>query len=177
MATQPEETQVVDGTGGEAVQEFWKPAALITDSVVSSVQEHSDGGGSGVMETPQRPGQPCMSRSTQCGSRSGNCWTRKKRIASNMKSVPEIDAWQQKALQPDQLRKQFLVLTGPSQLGKTEYVRSLFTVGGVLESNGEGLQHVCFNAFQACHGCLALPPSAASASTSPVLTEFHGAPA
>ena len=57
------------------------------------------------------------------------------RIRANLQDVPrvpEIDAWQQKALMPDQPRKHILVLNGLSKLGKTEYVRSLFSVGSVL---------------------------------------------
>ena len=72
-----------------------------------------------------------------------------------MKSMQEIDAWQQKALRPYQPRKQFLVLTGPSKLGKTKYVRYLFAVGSVLELNCAGLQHVCLQDFHALrHRCI-----------------------
>ena len=46
--------------------------------------------------------------------------------------VPEIDLWLQRAMVPEQTRKHFLVLTGPSQMGNTEYARSLFDVGRVL---------------------------------------------
>ena len=51
------------------------------------------------------------------------------------KSFPAIDVWKEKAMQPYQRRKKFLVLEGSSGLGKTEYVRGLFGVANTLELN------------------------------------------
>ena len=40
-------------------------------------------------------------------------------------------------------RKPFLVISGPSGVGKSEFVRSLFELGEVPELNCAGLEHVC----------------------------------
>ena len=56
---------------------------------------------------------------------------------------------------PAQARKHFLVLTGLSQMGKTEYAQSLFVVGRVLELNCAGLKHVCLHDLKpAIHSCI-----------------------
>ena len=47
----------------------------------------------------------------------------------------QICSWLAQAQRPFQRRKRFLVLDGPSQLGKTEFVRGLFPLGSVLELN------------------------------------------
>jgi hypothetical protein len=44
-------------------------------------------------------------------------------------------------------RKKFLVITGPSGVGKSQYVRSLFPHGAVHELNCAGLKHVCLAGF------------------------------
>ena len=44
-------------------------------------------------------------------------------------------------------RKKICVLHGPTGLGKTEYVRSFFPVGGLLELNCADMQSVCLNGF------------------------------
>jgi hypothetical protein len=52
-------------------------------------------------------------------------------------------------------RKKFLVITGPSGVGKSEYVRSLFELGAVLELNCAGVKDVCLAAFNAqMHRCI-----------------------
>ena len=48
---------------------------------------------------------------------------------------PRIEEWKKAATKPFQRRKQFLVLEGPSGLGKTEYVKALFGHDKVLELN------------------------------------------
>ena len=81
-----------------------------------------------------------------------------KRIRTRLSAfppVPEIDLWLQRGMVPEQTRKHFLVLTGPSQMGKTEYVRSLFAVGRVLELNCASLKHVCLQEFKPSqHSCI-----------------------
>ena len=82
----------------------------------------------------------------------------KKRIRTRLAAfppVPEIGMWLQRAMVPEQTRKQFPVLTGPSQMGKTEYVRSWFAVGRALELNCDGLKHICLQEFKpAKHSCI-----------------------
>ena len=74
---------------------------------------------------------------------------------ANFPLVPEIDAWLHSAQVPEQTRKRFLVLTGPLRMGKTQYVRSLFDVGRVLELNCAGLKHVCLQEFRPSnHSCI-----------------------
>ena len=81
-----------------------------------------------------------------------------KRIRTRLSAfpaVPEINFWLHRSMQPELTRKHFLVLTGPSQMGKTEYVRSLFPVGRVLELNCAGLKHVCLQEFSPSkHSCI-----------------------
>ena len=52
-----------------------------------------------------------------------------------LRSFPEIDEWKRAAQQPYQRRKKFLVLDGPSGVGKTQYVKGLFGAERVLELN------------------------------------------
>ena len=61
---------------------------------------------------------------------------------------PIVDRWLAEVMVPAQARKRFLVLTGPSRTGKTEFVRGLFPLGAVLELNCAGLQHVCLDGFE-----------------------------
>ena len=49
--------------------------------------------------------------------------------------IAEIEEWKKQALQPFQSRKRFLVIEGPSGLGKTEYVRQLCGASRTLELN------------------------------------------
>ena len=51
------------------------------------------------------------------------------------KAIPDIEDWREAAQRPYQRRKRFLVLDGPSGLGKTEYVKGLFSAAHVLELN------------------------------------------
>ena len=51
------------------------------------------------------------------------------------KNYPVVDAWKEQATKPYQRRKQFLVLEGPSGVGKTEFVRGLFGADALLELN------------------------------------------
>jgi len=57
--------------------------------------------------------------------------------ASNLafKKFPAIEVWRTEARRPYQRRKKFLVLEGPTGLGKTEYVKPLFGVARTLELN------------------------------------------
>ena len=57
--------------------------------------------------------------------------------ASNLafKKFPAIEVWKTEAQRPYQRRKKFLVLEGPTLLGKMEYVRSLFGFERTLEFN------------------------------------------
>ena len=56
---------------------------------------------------------------------------------------------------PGLSRKALLVLQGPSSVGKTEYVRTLFGPGEVLEMNCAGLTTVCMSGFdRRLHRCL-----------------------
>ena len=71
------------------------------------------------------------------------------------RTLIDVDTWLERAMQPYQPRKKMLVLTGPSRMGKTEYVRSLFPLGAVLELNCAGLEHVCLQDFSAVrHKCI-----------------------
>ena len=54
--------------------------------------------------------------------------------------VPEIEAWRAAACVPGQRRKKFLVLEGPSGVGKTEYCRAMFGPRCMLELNAAGLE-------------------------------------
>ena len=49
------------------------------------------------------------------------------------RSFPAIDSWLSAMQRPHQRRKSFLVLEGPSGLGKTEYVRSMVGPAATLE--------------------------------------------
>ena len=51
------------------------------------------------------------------------------------KKYPGIEEWRAVARQPFQRRKRFLVLEGPSGLGKTEFIKSLFGPARTLELN------------------------------------------
>ncbi len=69
--------------------------------------------------------------------------------------VPQVSEWLATVQRPSLSRKKFLVLTGRSQTGKTEYARSLFPIGSVLELNCAGVEVVCLQAFnQREHKCI-----------------------
>ena len=70
-------------------------------------------------------------------------------------SWPIVDQWLYQVNRPCQSRKTCLVLYGPSRVGKTEFVRSLFHVGSVLELNCAGLSSICLHGFNCqLHKCL-----------------------
>ena len=60
---------------------------------------------------------------------------------------PIVDAWLGEVTKPLQPRKRFLVLQGPSRTGKTEFVRSLFRLGALLELNCANLKDICLGGF------------------------------
>ena len=70
-------------------------------------------------------------------------------------SWPVVDAWLEEVMKPAQSRKRVLVLSGPSRTGKTEFVRTLFPIGAVLELNCAGVDSVCLVGFDSTkHRCL-----------------------
>ena len=50
-------------------------------------------------------------------------------------TLQQVQEWKKAATQPFQRRKKFLVLEGPSGLGKTEFIKDLFGLEKVLELN------------------------------------------
>ncbi len=56
--------------------------------------------------------------------------------------MPDVEAWIQQYLRGVWPRKKFLVLDGPSIIGKTGYVRSAFGAGTSLERNAACSDHV-----------------------------------
>ena len=69
--------------------------------------------------------------------------------------IPAVDAWLDMYSSGVHARKRLLVLDGPSGMGKTEFVRSLFPQSAVLELNCAGLVHVCIPGFDALeHKCI-----------------------
>ena len=50
-------------------------------------------------------------------------------------TLQQVEEWKKAATQPFQRRKKFLVLEGPSGLGKTEFIKDLFGAEKVLELN------------------------------------------
>ena len=66
-----------------------------------------------------------------------------------------VDEWLAEVTRPAQSRKRVLVLTGPSRTGKTEFVRCLFPIGGLLELNCSTAKSVCLVGFDAAvHRCI-----------------------
>ena len=58
-------------------------------------------------------------------------------------------------LSDDGCSTEFLVITGPSGLGETEFVRSLFSFGAVFELNCAGMKHIVLTGFRAQkHQCI-----------------------
>ena len=57
-----------------------------------------------------------------------------------LKLIPEVVLWKNE-LTAVKDRKKFLVLSGPSQLGKTQFVIGLFGAGATLEVNCAGASH------------------------------------
>ena len=68
---------------------------------------------------------------------------------------PVVMTWLIQNCAPNMCRKQFLVLDGPSKLGKTQYAKCLFPFDTVLELNCANLTHVCLPGFQPLkHQCV-----------------------
>jgi hypothetical protein len=68
---------------------------------------------------------------------------------------PRVHEWLGKYAVGVHARKRFLVITGPSGVGKTAFVRSLFPLGSVLELNCGEMKHICLGAFDATkHRCI-----------------------
>ena len=59
-----------------------------------------------------------------------------------------VDAWLAEVMQPLQSQKRCLVVQGPSHTGKTQFVRSLFPSGTVLELNCANLNRICLDSFE-----------------------------
>ena len=70
-----------------------------------------------------------------------------RRSLRSFKVFPRVNCWLRKYVGRLQGRKRFLVLTGPSGVGKTEYARCLFKAHEVLELNCAGLEHICLSSF------------------------------
>jgi len=61
--------------------------------------------------------------------------TELKKTQKVLVDMPQVQTWMESATKPFQRRKRFLVLEGPSGLGKTEYIKALFGPDNVLELN------------------------------------------
>ena len=63
--------------------------------------------------------------------------------------VPQVEGFLKKFVKNREpvARKKILVLDGPSGVGKTEFVRSLFTTGSLLEINASDMKSVCLPGF------------------------------
>ena len=63
--------------------------------------------------------------------------------------LPQVEAFLRKYVKNREpvARKKILVLDGPSGVGKTEFVRSLFTSGSLLELNAGDMKTVCLPGF------------------------------
>ena len=81
-----------------------------------------------------------------------------KKLRSTLKTFQRfdvVDKWLGENFRTVAARRKFLVITGPSGVGKTEFVRSLFEFGAVLELNCAGMEHVCLTGFVAQkHQCI-----------------------
>ena len=77
-------------------------------------------------------------------------------------SWPTVDSWLAEVKTPLLPRKKFLVLTGPSRTGKTEYVRGLFPLGAVFELNCASMKDICLDGFDCLrHRCILWDEAAA----------------
>ena len=64
-------------------------------------------------------------------------------------SFPQVDAWLARNTRPHMRRKEFLVVEGPSGLGKTEYIKSLVGPEACLELNADGMRHPHLHGYDA----------------------------
>ena len=73
---------------------------------------------------------------------------------SPFRSYEEVTSWLEECGRRKS-RKRFLVIEGRSGLGKSEYVRSLFPSGSVLELNCAALKDICLRGFKSqVHRCI-----------------------
>ena len=71
-----------------------------------------------------------------------------------MKTIPVVSAWLSE-LSATRDRKKFLVLNGPSRLGKTQFAISLFGIENTLEVNCVSADHPPLRAFSPkLHKCI-----------------------
>jgi len=71
------------------------------------------------------------------------------------KRIPLIDEWKAQNTQQFMRRKKFLVLVGPTGVGKTEFVKAMFGPKHTLELNAAGMQHPCLRDFNPeLHRCI-----------------------
>ena len=76
---------------------------------------------------------------------------------SPSRRLPEVEAWQAMYGEGAWHRKKFLVLDGPSGMGKTEFAKGLFGAGNTLELNCAATQHLVLREFNARqHRCIFL---------------------
>ena len=69
--------------------------------------------------------------------------------------VDAIETWREENTRPMMRRKKFLVLVGPTGLGKTEFVKGMFGAARVLELNAAGMLQPCLRQFHAdTHVCI-----------------------
>ena len=64
-------------------------------------------------------------------------------------TYPQVQQWWTEATQPHQRRKKFLVIQGPSGVGKTEFIKSLAGPGATLEISADGMTSPYLRNFQA----------------------------
>ena len=62
---------------------------------------------------------------------------------------PEVKQWWSEATKPHQRRKKFLVIQGPSGVGKTEFIKSLAGPAATLEISADGMTAPYLRNFQA----------------------------
>ena len=70
------------------------------------------------------------------------------RLQRPLKTLPQVNAFLRKFNGPNPCeRKMILVLDGPSGMGKTQFVRSLFLPGALLELNAASMRTPCLPGF------------------------------
>ena len=69
--------------------------------------------------------------------------------------LPAVDEGGGASTRPWLRRKKFLVLVGPTGMGKTEFVKALFGPAKTLEINAAGMQHPCLRDYESnLHVCI-----------------------